>query len=221
VALRVGQDFQGDPVPRDDRMIVRFVAVGPDGEVPISGLPGTHPAGFARIQAPGLSIIGYRSRRTPIELAADKFEKYLAEEGLERISQARARRGETGKPGREVYSRCAKSLLIAGPAPASGSDRALGLTLELIAESKLDKPGDLPLRLLYEGQPLVGALVVALNRAAPEKKLSARTDGRGRVVLALSQGGVWLIKCVHMVPAPADTGADWESLWASLTFEIP
>jgi hypothetical protein len=24
-----------------------------------------------------------------------------------------------------------------------------------------------------------------------------------------------------MVPAPKETGADWESLWASLTFEIP
>ena len=25
---------------------------------------------------------------------------------------------------------------------------------------------------------------------------------------------------VHMVPAAADSGADWESIWASLTFEL-
>ena len=31
----------------------------------------------------------------------------------------------------------------------------------------------------------------------------------------------WLVKAVHMVQAPAGTDADWESLWASLTFEIP
>jgi hypothetical protein len=24
-----------------------------------------------------------------------------------------------------------------------------------------------------------------------------------------------------MIPAPADSGAEWESLWASLTFELP
>jgi hypothetical protein len=30
---------------------------------------------------------------------------------------------------------------------------------------------------------------------------------------------MWMIKAVHMVPAPAGTGADWESVWASLTFE--
>jgi len=39
--------------------------------------------------------------------------------------------------------------------------------------------------------------------------------------LGLPRPGVWLVKVVHMVPAPKDTGADWESLWASLTFEIP
>jgi len=40
-------------------------------------------------------------------------------------------------------------------------------------------------------------------------------------VLDLAAGRIWLVKTVHMVPAPADSGADWESLWASLTFEIP
>jgi hypothetical protein len=39
--------------------------------------------------------------------------------------------------------------------------------------------------------------------------------------LLLARAGAWLVKTVHMVPAPTDTGADWESLWASLTFEIP
>ena len=31
---------------------------------------------------------------------------------------------------------------------------------------------------------------------------------------------MWLIKAVHMVPAPADSNADWASYWASLTFEL-
>jgi uncharacterized GH25 family protein len=60
-----------------------------------------------------------------------------------------------------------------------------------------------------------------MNRDEPDKRLSARTDKAGRVSLALPRGGVWLVKAVHMVPAPADSGADWESLWASLTFETP
>jgi hypothetical protein len=76
-------------------------------------------------------------------------------------------------------------------------------------------------RLLFRDQPLEGALVVALPKDAPEKKVEARTDSSGRVVLELGAGRTWLVKTVHMVEAPAGSGADWESLWASLTFEIP
>jgi uncharacterized GH25 family protein len=220
LALRVGQDLRGDPVPRDDRRILRFVLVGPEGESPVPGLPGTDPAGFARVERPGLYIAGYRSGRTPITLEPDKFEKYLLEEGLEGVVKARAEKKEKEKPGREVYSRCAKSLLLAGLAPATGYDRALGLTLELIPE-KNPEAGELPVRLLYEGKPLAGALVVAISQEEPEKKLSARTDAKGRVKLRLGRKGMWLVKAVHMIPAPKETEADWESLWASLTFEIP
>jgi len=219
VALRVGQDFRGDPVPRDDRKITRFVAVGPGGEASIPGLPGTDPAGFARLDRPGLYVLGYRSGRSPIELEAEKFEKYLADEGLEQVSRERARRGETGKPGKEVYSRCAKSLVAAGGGASEGFDRVLGFTLELVPQ-RLPRVGDLPVELLYEGKPLSGALVVAMNQADPTTKISARSDRNGRVVLKLPRSGVWLVKAVHMIPAPADAGADWESLWASLTFEI-
>jgi hypothetical protein len=221
VALRVGEGFRGDPVPRDDRKIDRFVMVGPAGESAIPGLPGTDPAGLARIERPGLAVIGYRSRRTSIELEAEKFEKYLTEEGLERVSKARVERGETGKPGKEVYSRCAKSLVLAGGGATSGFDRSLGFTLELVPEKFLEKPGELPVRLLYDGRPLEGALVIAIHRDEPEKKISSRTGRDGRVRLLLTRAGAWLVKAVHMVPAPKDTGADWESLWASLTFEIP
>jgi len=221
VALRVGQDFRGDPVPRDDRKIDRFVLAGPAGESVIPGLPGTDPAGFAPIERPGLAVIGYRSRRTSIELEAEKFEKYLTEEGLERVSKARAERGETGKPGKEVYSRCAKSLVLAGGGPTSGFDRPLGFTLELVPEKLAEKPGELPVRLLYDGRPLEGALVIAIHRDEPEKKISSRTARDGRARLLLARSGAWLVKAVHMVPAPKETGADWESLWASLTFEIP
>ena len=37
VRLRVGQELQGDPVPRDPSLMKRFVAVGPSGETPVPG----------------------------------------------------------------------------------------------------------------------------------------------------------------------------------------
>lgn len=224
VSLRVGQNFRGDPVPRDDRRIVKFVLSSAQGERAIAGLPGADPAGLARIDQAGLLLVAYRSHRTSITLEPEKFEKYLAEEGLERILSIRKKRGEHEKPGREVYSRCAKSLIAAGEGSTPGFDRVLGLTLELVPEKNpqtLPAGGLMPVRLLLEGTPLEGALVMAMNRANPSQRLSARSDPKGRASFRLGQKGVWMIKSVHMVPAPKDADADWESLWASLTFEVP
>ncbi|HMC15773.1 MAG TPA: hypothetical protein VKI18_09085, partial [Albitalea sp.] len=56
--------------------------------------------------------------------------------------------------------------------------------------------------------------------ADPNAKIALRSDADGRVLLPLSHVGAWMIKAVHMRPAPAGSGADWESLWASLSFEV-
>ena len=45
-------------------------------------------------------------------------------------------------------------------------------------------------------------------------------DAKGNVTLRLARSGLWLVKAVHMAAAPPDAGVDWESWWASLTFEL-
>lgn len=228
VRLRVGQDLRGDPVPRDPALLRRFTVVGPSGESPVPGLPNTDPAGFAAFQAPGLYTIVYESGRSSVALDAAKFEKYLADEGLEKISALRASRGQSGARVKEVFSRFAKALILAGDLPnksrGSGYDQVLGQRLELVPEANpyaLTGGGELRVRLLYEGKPLAGVLVAALQKGRPEARISARSDKEGRVRLRLDRPGFWLVKAVHMVPAPREAGADWESFWASLTFEVP
>jgi uncharacterized GH25 family protein len=224
VRLFVGPDFEGEPFPRVPRLVSRFVLVTPEppSEREIPGRAGNDPAGAIRIESPGLQIVGYRSLDTPVTIEPAKFEIYLEEEGLEKISALRKKRGEAEKPVREVFSRCAKALLEAGGAAAPGKDRALGLTLELVAEKNpytLAAGGELPVLLLFQGKPLPGALVQALLHGDPSVKASARTDRAGRATLRLAREGFWLIKAVEMSPAPAGVDAEWQSLWASLTFE--
>lgn len=224
LVLKVGQNFRGDPVPRMSESIEKFVLVSRAGEKAVEGVPGRDPAGIARISEPGYLVVGYRSRPRPIELPPEKFEQYLKEEGLEKVIAAREARGDSQKPSREIYSRCAKTLLDADGAGSNGYDRTIGMRLELVAEKSPKELGggrSMPMRLLFEGKPLAGALVVAIHREDPEKRLSARTTASGRVTLDLAPAGVWLVKAVHMVPALPSSGADWESLWASLTFELP
>jgi uncharacterized GH25 family protein len=224
VRLRVGQHFRGDPVPRDPALLRRFSLVGPaGGETPVPGIPGGEPAGYATAAAPGLSLLTYASGRSSVELDAAKFETYLSEEGLEKISALRARKGQSTERVKEVFSRCAKALLtVGGAGTGAGFDRVLGLALELVPEkdpTALGAGGELPVRLLWQGKPLAGALVVAMPREQPDARVTARTDPAGRARLRLDRPGVWLIKAVQMIPAPPDASADWESFWASLTFD--
>jgi hypothetical protein len=123
-SLRVGQEFVGDPVGRDSALIEKFIVRDNAGERPIAGLERQDPAGFFRVEKAGGAIVGYRSRPKYLELAPDKFEQYLRDEGLEGIIALRAQRGESQKPSREIYSRCAKSLLIAGSGATAFDSRS-------------------------------------------------------------------------------------------------
>src|SRR5712692_3315011 len=224
VRLRVGQDLLGDPLPRDPALVNQFVVEDAAGRRPVIGRDGADPAGLLRVAMPGLLVIGYRSNPSPVELPAEKFNQYLKEEGLDAVAALRARRNETGAIAHELFSRCAKSLVFSGSPSEAQGDRRLGFTLELVAERNpyaIRTGEDLPFRLTYENRPLAGALVVAMNRLNPSEKLAARTGNDGRVRFRLRSGGMWLVKAVHMIPAPAGAKAEWASFWASLTFELP
>jgi uncharacterized GH25 family protein len=224
ISLRVGEHFKGEPVPRDDKKVKRFFVVSTYGEAPVPGLPATDPAGFAKVDTPGVAAFGYRSERTPITIEPEKFEKYLADEGLDDVLAARAKKGEKSKPGREVYSRSVKSVVMVGP-KVREYDRRLGMAFEILIENdpakwKADAP--MEFRLLYDDKPLSGALVKAINRDDPDKTLTVRSGKNGSASFKLPRKGVWLVESVHMIPAPKDVvDADWESVWTSLTFEIP
>ena len=223
VRLKVGMNLAGDPVPRVPALINQFVVADATDRTRVLGRNGSDPAGFVRVSAPGVQVIGYYSNPSWIELPPEIFNPYLKEEGLDSIIDIRAQHGETGARARELYSRCAKSLVLSGSPDEAEGDRPLGFPLELVAERNpyaLPAGEALPVRLTYQSRPLAGALVVAINRADPTEKLAERSDRDGRVRFRLRPGGMWLVKAVHMVPAPSGSDADWASFWASLTFRI-
>ncbi len=221
VRLLVGDDFDGKAYPRDPAHLQRFVVAGPDGITDVPGERGMDPAGTAELPHPGLHVVGYRSHGSVLRMEPRDFEAYLAHEGLDAISRLRAEAGLTDTAGREVFSRCAKAIVRVGDDAAQGFDRRLDLALELVPENdptRLGADGRLTMRLLLDGQPLAGALVTAHHREKVALDLPARTDEEGRAVFNLPHDGEWMLNTVHMQPAPLDIDADWESLWASLTF---
>jgi len=222
VRLFVGQYFKGNSMPWLAENFQRFYYADARGTENFRSVLGDDPAATLAVRAPGRNWIVLRSGS--FDLSYDKpgeFEAFLVKEGIDHLVP-RERRG--GVPVKETYSRGAKSLLFAGrPAPGSAPDRAFGLPLELVAESDpyAGKSAEFNVRLLYRGAALPGALVTAFHKAMPDTRIEARTDVSGRAQLALDREGVWLLNAVHLLPAPKKSGAQWETLWASLTFEIP
>jgi uncharacterized GH25 family protein len=169
-------------------------------------------------------ILGYASNPSRVVLPAEKFNQYLKEEGLDAVLALRADQNQTNTEAHEMFSRCAKSLVLAGKPSEAHTDQRIGLPLELVAERNpytLGAGQELPVRLTYEGRPLAGTLVVAINRLNPSAKLMARSDKTDLVRFRLADRGAWLIKAVHMIPVAPGGNAEWASFWASLTFELP
>ena len=225
IRFRVGEHFRGDPLPLDPKRVVVFSHFGPKTETPVKGVPGLDPAGVATLDEPGLHLIAYRGTSSSVTLDPQEFEAYLRAEGLERIIEERNRRNERGARGRELFARCVKSLLrTAGSNDDTGFDRVLGFPVELVPDAnpyRLEAGDELSVRVLSKGQPLVGALVTAYSYAKPAEPVQQRSDANGRVTLWLGRAGPWLIKTVHMERANGSEQADWQSWWASLTFELP
>jgi len=221
IRLHVGQYFKGNLIPWLSDNYESFYYADARGTEKLRGILGDDPAGTIAVRAPGRIWILLRS--VYFELVYDKpgeFEAFLAKEGIDHLFP----RGQRGKlPVKETYSRCAKSLLLAGTAPqGSAPDRAFGLPLELVAETDpfAGKATEFRVSLLYRGAPLPGALVTAFHKAVPDRRVEARTDASGRARLALDRKGVWLLNAVHLLPASRKSGAQWETMWSSLTFEI-
>jgi uncharacterized GH25 family protein len=166
--------------------------------------------------------------RTPqlIALEAPKFTEYLAEEGLDSVIKMRAEMGETGRAGRERYTRYLKALLQVGTQHDDVYKRITNQRLEIVPQNNPYnlKSGDtLRLRAFFEGQPLGNARIFAYNRLADVEKthvLSGRLSADGYADFRLDRSGIWLIRLVHMRRCDNCADADWESFWAAYTFEL-
>lgn len=198
--LRVGEKFSGDPVPRRSPRIEQFVVRDAAGERSVKGIENRHPAGFVRMDGAGPAVFAYVAKPYAHEVSAAQFARFLREEGIRNVKFA-------NRVQRERYLRYAKSIVNE---PAALVAQPFGWRFELVPDASLET-----FRLLYEGKPLRDAQVAAISPDG--KHVAARTDREGRVRFTLERG-VWLVKAVHVVPA-SSSDFDWESLWASLTFE--
>ena len=189
-----------------------------------------------RPATPGQRIIAVRLYPRAVRESAAGFRRYLELEGapdaLARLYREGLLRGRDSVTRR--YAKYAKTLVEVG----EDGPRAFAATAEhplefvpLSDPMSLRRGDTVAFALVYRGRPLAGARVHggvargAEPRAAgttgagnPDDRLT--TDAEGTFRLALSAGGLWNVRTIHVVQAEANSGADWETHWATFVFYV-
>ena len=226
--IKVGQNFKGNAYSYVPGNFTRFDVVTSTGALPVASRIGDQPAVGQEVPGgDGLAILVHETTDSLLTYSErETFETFVEEEGLDGTLERHAERGLPATGFREVYSRHVKSLVDTGP---GGLDRSVGLPIELVVEGDPyadPVPESLTLRALLDGEPMENALVNVFVRGTGEaeagERLRPRTDPEGRVTIPLQKGRRYLANVVDMrEPDPLladDTGAVWQSLWASTTF---
>lgn len=247
--LRMGDGFQAEEEkPLQKEATARFdlyadragrrdlLAAGKEGQVPVAKLPPESSA--------CLVVLDRKERENTMD--AEKFNRYLAEEGQDAVVAQRAKLGQTQAEGRETYTRYLKAL-VPGTNPLSTLPntfykRRVGQRLEILLQNnpgRLATNRKLAVKVLFEGKPLPGVRVFAYrhetanppatpqpapapaNSGAPAKQ-TATTSAQGLADFKLDQNGEWLVRLVYIRPAEHKANAtpivNWESFWTSYSF---
>lgn len=232
LTLQVGHGAYRQRSPISARRIVRFEDVAPDGSVtdlrPRLHL-GSESDAEAALAAGGTHVLALETdNRALTSLPAIRFNDYLRSEGLTPALAERERTHRTDRDGAERYGRHAKALLRVGPAAeASGgaATRPLGMALEIVPERDpyaLPHADALPVRVLYQGRALPGALVKLTRLEHDDAPVEThRTDAAGRAVFGIPAQGSWLLNVIWTRPLPPGDEVEFETDFASLAFGYP
>lgn len=170
--------------------------------------------------AEGSQFFAVSTKPRFLEMEPAKFDDYLKAEGLNAQLALRQQKNEGAAKGREMYAKFAKTYVVAG-APTPVFAKPLGMKIEIVplADPANLKPGDtLPIEVLYNGKPLANAQVEIASTAKLEP--AGRTGTNGRLIVRIPIAGKFRLHTIAMDRVSQPTH-DWESNWASLTFEVP
>lgn len=177
-----------------------------------------------RTGEPGTYVIGVSTRPRDLGMSAEEFNLYLASDGVEDVLKQRALDRDLDLDAWERYSKHVKAIVQVGETTSGELDTVLGYPAELIP---LDNPyeaevGDeLAFRALVDGSPVEDQQVIAGGVRGTEviEERETRSDASGVVRFTVDEPGLWYLKFINMQKTD-DPELDYESKWATISFEI-
>lgn len=178
----------------------------------------------------GTAVVGLSTNPNMIDLSAKDFAEYLKHDGILDVLEARKKSGEEAKPAKEKYSKHVKAVVQIGAKQTEDYKTILGYPVEFIPQTNpySIKTGDeLAVQLLKNGKPLANELVYASHAGyhghaedgTHIEAVKTRTSANGIVKIKLDKAGQWYLRTINMVKSN-ESGVDYESNWATITFEI-
>ena len=190
------------------------------GPGPVEGESLTATVGLRRS---GVAVVALAIKPRFLAMDAEAFNSYLEEDGIPQILALRKEKGELDRPSREMYAKFAKTILRAGEGgPTALASTAVGLRIEIVPLQDpvgLRKGAPLAVQVFFEGKPLRGVWVYGLAKGESEYKDGRETDADGKCTVTLPGDGVVSLHTIHMRRHADSARYDWESFFATVTFE--
>lgn len=232
VALNTGDQFPVSEGAVKPERVERAALVTAGGSTPLTKFRAGDKSTTVDVTAPrteGGAIVEVVLKPVATKQPRASFDEFVRHEGLDAVAAQLAREPARRAEERRTYAKYAKTLLRVGSGRGASLlfSRPLGHRLEIVPEadpSALKRGGALPVLLLFDGRPLAGARVVVGSTdaatATQSKLVGLRTDAAGRARLPLGRaGGAHYVHALHMIPASGGADVEWDSFWATLTFE--
>ncbi|MDQ3749541.1 MAG: DUF4198 domain-containing protein [Acidobacteriota bacterium] len=172
----------------------------------------------------GTYVVGLSTMTREIDLEGKDFNEYLTHDGIPDTLAERKKKKELDKKVRERYSKHVKTIFQAGDTQTENYKTILGYPVELVPQSNpyKSKMGDtIEILCLMDGKPLVNQFVITGYESNGKLVVgkNVRSDKKGIAKIKLDGAGKWYVRFIQMTKL-SDPKLNYESKWATLTFEI-
>lgn len=224
-----GEDFRGTSLPYLPQRFQHFVVSSDARNVQVPGRPGDTPALNMSAQDDGLHVVAYQSK--PQNLTYEnwaKFQKFVDHKDFGDVRATHNARGLPEAGFQERYTRYSKTLI--GVGTAAGADKRMGLETEIVALTNpytANLAGGVQVQVFYGTAPRPDAQVEVFAKTADGDVTVTfeRTDANGIATIPVRPGVAYQLDAVVLREPTAEvaaaSGAEWETLWANLTFQTP
>ena len=225
VDFKVGENFMGQPWDLSNHKVERIMLYERTGSQDL--LANVPTAKNGRLKVPitsaGTKLVALKSEAAFIEMDAEKFNAYLQEDGLDEAYNWRVNHKQENKGATEFYTRFTKLIVQAEDALDDTWKKQAGHKLEVtpLKNPAMMKTGDyMDCRITFEGKPVPHIMVKVWGHVGNKIFLqNIYSEDDGTIRFPISAPGPWLVSTVKMQRSKT-VGAEWESSWSSLVFNV-